>query len=136
MALLFFSTFRHFQRLPKLLLTTIWRSSSAVTASEKNNKVLPFSSIPGPKGTIRNILGYALGKGSHFEIVLKRFEKFGPIYKEQLLDMRIVNIANAEAVEKVFPTDQKFQMRPGLEAVNKIIDEISEGGENFTFQKP
>ena len=45
--------------------------------------------------------------------------------------MRIVNIANAEAVEKVFRTDQKCQMRPGLEAVNEIVDEFSESGKNF-----
>ncbi|XP_028408096.1 cytochrome P450 27C1-like [Dendronephthya gigantea] len=45
--------------------------------------------------------------------------------------MRCVNIADARTVEKVLRTDQRFQMRPGLEAVNEIIDEISEDGESF-----
>jgi hypothetical protein len=68
-------------------------------------------------------LDYALSKGSHFEWIAKRFERFGPIYREQLLDTRIVNICDVDAIAKVLHTDTKFQMRPGLVAIAETIED-------------
>ena len=99
------------------------RSCSGVVASSRDCNVLPYSAIPGPKGTIRNCLDYALSKGSHFEWIAKRFERFGPIYREQLLDTRIVNICDVDAIAKVLHTDTKFQMRPGLVALAETIED-------------
>ncbi|XP_028394235.1 cytochrome P450 10-like [Dendronephthya gigantea] len=98
------------------------RSSSSVTASSSDSKVLPFAHIPGPKGTAQNLWGYLLSKGAILEVVSKRFKRFGPIYSEQLLDTRIVNISDVDAIQKVLTNEREFQMRPGLEAVAEIVE--------------
>ena len=122
----FFQSSLDFQRLFKSsrLLAMMVRSSSSVVASSGDSKVLPYSAIPGPKGTIRNCLDYALSKGSYFECIAKRFERFGPIYSEQLLDTRFVNLCDVDAIAKVLRTESTFQMRPGFaEAVAEIIED-------------
>jgi hypothetical protein len=104
----------------------IARSSSTVakkSTKSGNSKVLPYSEIPGPKGTIQNVLEYAFTKGALLDVVKKRFERFGPIYSEQVLDTQLVNISDADAAEKVLRTEKKFQMRPGFETLNEIVVE-------------
>ncbi|CAB4024744.1 cytochrome P450 27C1-like [Paramuricea clavata] len=103
-------------------LAMLARSSSSVVAPNDTN-VLPFSAIPGLKGSIRNILEYT--KGSFFDVVTKRFERYGPIYSEEILGTRIVNVSDVEATSKVLRTDRTFQMRPGLQAVEDAGDEIN-----------
>ncbi|XP_028392228.1 cytochrome P450 10-like [Dendronephthya gigantea] len=98
------------------------QSSSSVTASS-NSKVLPFADIPGPKGTLQNLWGYALNKGEILDVLSKRFERFGPIYREQILDTRIVNISDVDAIEKVLNIEREFPMRPGFEALAEIVED-------------
>ena len=120
----FFPRSRYFQRLLRSpwSLAIIARSSSTVVKTSGDSKVLPFSNIPGPKGTIQNVLEYVLNKGSRLDLVKKRFEIFGPIYSEQVLDTQFVNISDADAVAKVLHTEKKFQMRPGFDTFNEIMD--------------
>ena len=123
----FFPRSVYFQRLLRSpwSLAMIARSSSTVakkSTKSGNSKVLPYSEIPGPKGTIQNVLEYAFTKGALLDVVKKRFERFGPIYSEQVLDTQLVNISDADAAEKVLRTEKKFQMRPGFETLNEIVD--------------
>ncbi|CAB4032946.1 cytochrome P450 27C1-like [Paramuricea clavata] len=119
-----FSNSLYFQRLLRLSspLVMMARSSSTVVAKSVDGKILPFSEIPGPKGTIRNCLDYSLGKGSYFDVITKRFERFGPIYSEQILDTRVVNISDVDATMKLLHAESTFQMRPGFEAAAEVIN--------------
>ena len=103
------------------------RSSSTVVVPNDTN-VLPFSAMPGLKGSIRNILDYAYTKGSFFDVVTERFERYGPIYSEKILGTQIVNISDVEATIKVLRTEKSFQMRPGFEALEDVGDEVNPGG--------
>ncbi len=107
---------------PSLLLAMTARASSTVVAAHES-KVLPYSAIPGPKGTIRNLLDYGMSKGTFFEVLEKRFERYGPIYSEKLMDTQLVSISDVDAMTKVLRTETNFQMRPGFEAVADIVEE-------------
>ncbi|CAB4001382.1 Cytochrome P450 10 [Paramuricea clavata] len=102
------------------------RSSSTVVVPNDTN-VLPFSAMPGLKGSIRNILDYAYTKGSFFDVATERFKRYGPIYSEKILGTQIVNISDVEATIKVLRTEKSFQMRPGFEALEDVGDEINPG---------
>ncbi|XP_028396963.1 cytochrome P450 10-like [Dendronephthya gigantea] len=106
-------------------LKAMARTSTTLVASHK--EVLPFSAIPGPKGTIRNLLDYGMSRGTFFEVLEKRFDKYGPIYSEKLLDSRIVSISNVDATTNVLRTEKNFQMRPGFEAVAEMLTETGFG---------
>lgn len=54
------------------------------------------------------------------DIVRRRFEKFGPMYSEQLFGRTIVNVCDPDAIAKVLRVESSFPMRPGLEAVDMI----------------
>ncbi|XP_028395703.1 cytochrome P450 10-like [Dendronephthya gigantea] len=97
------------------------RSFSESPMLSNNTETLPFSAIPGPRGTVSNILGYTFSKGTHFDKVKKRFQKFGPIYREKVLDMDIVNIYDVDSLAKVLNTGVNFQLRPGAEAIMEIF---------------
>ncbi|XP_028397173.1 cytochrome P450 10-like [Dendronephthya gigantea] len=119
---------RFFQERPffssprSLSLKAIARTSTSVVALAPK-EVLPFSAIPGPKGTIRNLLDYGMSRGTFFEVLEKRFDKYGPIYSEKLLDTRIVSISDVDATTNVLRREKNFQMRPGFEAVADIVEE-------------
>ncbi|XP_028396962.1 cytochrome P450 10-like [Dendronephthya gigantea] len=106
-------------------LKAIARTSTSVVASHK--EVLPFSAIPGPKGTIRNLLDHRMSSGTFFEVLEKRFDKYGPIYSEKLLDTRIVSISDVDATTNVLRREKNFQMRPGFEPVAEMLQETGIG---------
>ena len=113
-----FSTSRYFQQLLRSIRpVAVMARSLSTMASTGTDKVLPFSDIPGPKGTIQNILGYACSGETHLEVVRKRFQRFGPIYSEQVLDTKFVNIADVDAIAKVLKSENiTFPMRPGFDS--------------------
>ena len=99
------------------------RASSTMVSLNDSTEVRPLSAMPGPKGTFKNMLDYALSKGSFFDVLEKRFKKYGPIYNERLMDTRIVSISHVDAMTKVLRYEKNFQMRPGFEAVAEIVEE-------------
>ena len=115
----------YFQRLlrPSLSVATMMRASSTMVSLNDSTEVRPLSAMPGPKGTFKNMLDYALSKGSFFDVLEKRFKKYGPIYNERLMDTRIVSISHVDAMTKVLRYEKNFQMRPGFEAVAEIVEE-------------
>ena len=122
-----FSYSRHlFQRFfrSSWSLGILTRSSSAFV-KVKDNNLLPFSAMPGVKGTLRNILGYAFAEGSYLDLAADRFKRFGPIYSEEVLSTQIVNIYDLDATIKVLRAEKSFQMRPGFEALEELGDEIN-----------
>lgn len=101
----------------------ITRSSSTMVDTSDYSAVLPYEAIPGPKGTIRNVIDYAFSKGSFFDVLEKRYQKYGPIYSEQLMDLRVVSVFDVDAITKLLRIEKNFQMRPGFEAVAEIVEE-------------
>ena len=118
-----FSSSRYFQQfLRSTRPVAVMTRSLSTMGSTGTSKLLPFSDIPGPKGTIQKILENAFSKETHLEVIKKRFQRFGPIYSEQILDTKIVNIANLDATAKVLNSEKAFQMRPGFESVAAIAE--------------
>jgi cytochrome P450 len=79
--------------------------------------------MPGVKGTLRNVFGHATG-GSFFDVAADRFEKYGPIYREEILGTRIVNIVDLEAAKVVLEAGIHFQQRPGMDAMDDVGDDV------------
>ena len=111
--------FHRFSR--SLIIKT--RVLSTVGLPLANKEVLPFEKIPGVRGTIRNVLDHTFKKGDIFEQASKRFERFGPIYSERVLDTQIVNINDLESATIVFRSEGAFPQRPGLDDVPEIVDD-------------
>ena len=87
--------------------------SSFSTASVK-----PFEDIPGPRGL--PFIGISLDllrSGSKMvEILNKRVEKYGPIYKEKMFPSfdKLVIVADPKDIEVVFRADGKYPDRPDV----------------------
>ena len=115
----------YFQRLfrQSFPVAEMVRASSTIVTLNKSTEMQPLSAMPGPKGTVHNMLDYALSKGSFFDVLEKRFKKYGPIYNEKLMDTRVVSISHVDAMTEVLRFEKTFQMRPGFEAVAEIVEE-------------
>ncbi|XP_028410578.1 cytochrome P450 27C1-like [Dendronephthya gigantea] len=113
---------RQFFRYSCSLITKTRRSSTVELPSEKT-AVLPFEKIPGVRGTIRNVLHHTFSEGNYFEKASKRFERFGPIYSERVLDTWILNINDLDSAAMILRNEGAFSRRPGLDDVPEIDDE-------------
>lgn len=90
-------------------------SSAASKLQSKSNDAKPFSEMPGPKGFpfLGNVLAMPkyVKKGYSFINMQEAFKKYGPVYKENLLAVDLVNVCDADGVERVHRLEGKFPRR-------------------------
>ena len=98
---------------------------SSTIVQPQDNDVLPFSAMPGVKGTLRNVFGHIFAGDSFFEVAANRFQTYGPIYSEEVLGTRMVNIYDLDAAMQVLREEKSFQKRPGFEAMADLGDEVN-----------
>ena len=65
--------------------------------------------MPGVKGTLRNVFGHIFAGDSFFEVAANRFQTYGPIYSEEVLGTRMVNIYDLDAAMQVLREEKSFQ---------------------------
>ena len=109
------STFRRDYAVPAEAATT--HTDDGILHEQIEAK--PFSEVPGPKGwpVIGNLLTLPKmirAKNQH-EVLLENFEKYGPIWKEKMGAMEIVNLSDVAAVEKLHRLEGKYPRRITLE---------------------
>ena len=100
--------------LPKMITT-----SSASTPK-------PYKDIPGPKGYpfIGTTLDYRNDKYTFSNVMKKRFDKYGPIYREKIFPglAEQVIICDPSDVETVFRADGEWPNRPvGGDMIGEIL---------------
>ena len=86
----------------------------------------PFQEIPGPKGwpLIGTSLDYRNDKFTVFNVIQKRLDQYGPIYREKVfpgMPERVI-IVEPDDIATVFRSDSEWPNRPeGGEMVQKLI---------------
>ena len=88
----------------------VLRNALQFAASSHNSKLLPYLETPGPKDT-SNMMANMAGEGLHLDIVPKRSEKFGSIYRKKVFEMEVVYVYNWDLAMEVLRTGTSFHIR-------------------------
>ena len=113
-----------------------FRMLSTLTANQNKSDnyslARPFKDIPGPPGVPFFGSIFQLKKEGGIDhlpqIMEKRFEKYGPIYKEMMLGKTIVYTNDATAAETILRADGRYpdrpQVLPNIQKENKIPNHL------------
>ncbi|KAJ8041177.1 Cytochrome P450 27C1 [Holothuria leucospilota] len=118
---------KRLRRLNLQQVNTALISSLSLTADDascskdvclRNSSVKTYEEIPGPEGwPLLGTLGtYLFGKGLSrlYEHQIEFTKRYGPIWKERLGSLEIVNLAKPELVEVLYRNDSKYPTRLDL----------------------
>lgn len=79
------------------------------------------------KTSLSNVFDFALSGSEYFEVVFKRFERFGPLYQEQVLDTQYVSMCDVDAIASVLRHEKAFQTRQSVDALPPFLVDPDKG---------
>ncbi|XP_071105203.1 1,25-dihydroxyvitamin D(3) 24-hydroxylase, mitochondrial-like [Haliotis cracherodii] len=93
-----------------------YKATSAQTDDHAAD-VKPFSALPGPKGlpVVGTLFDIMKNSARLNEMIQKRHETYGPIYREKMGRIDAVFLTDVEAVEQLFRQEAKYPVRIQLE---------------------
>ncbi len=107
----------------KVSMSTQTHTEKAGTLPSTNPR--PFSEMPGPRGlpVIGSLLDLPNHVGKAHIALQSRFEEFGPIFKEKLGLMEMVNTKDVVTVEKLHRLNEKYPSRITIGPWNRWREE-------------
>ncbi|XP_067666926.1 1,25-dihydroxyvitamin D(3) 24-hydroxylase, mitochondrial-like [Haliotis asinina] len=99
------------------VLSRFKATMSSTQTDDGVSNAKPFSALPGPKGLpfIGTVFDVMKNSSRMHEMIQKRHETYGPIYREKMGAVNAVFLTDVESVEQLFRQDAKHPRRIDIE---------------------